>query len=225
MTTAQTILDTVRPLLIDPSKIRWSDDDLLRYMSDGQRTIAAMVPDAAADLAVVQLSAGTKQLLPSDGSTLMSVTRNMGTDGVTIGAAIRVTRRDLLDNVDANWHTKPSSTVVKHYIYDPRNNKTFYVYPPSPGTNYIEILYARQPQQLVAGTDVLVVTDDFIPPMVNYTLGMAYQMDADASDAGKAQAYMSAFVSFIQARTPAKLDVSPNLAVGPVNLQVPGAAA
>jgi hypothetical protein len=60
-TTSQSIIDKVRLLLVDPSGLRWSDDELRGWLNDAQLQTTVLKPDALSVTAVLTLDTGTLQ--------------------------------------------------------------------------------------------------------------------------------------------------------------------
>lgn len=151
---AQDIVDRAQIILQDTTAVRWPTLELIDWLNDGQREIALLRPEAFSTNTSMQLAAGTKQSLPSAGIRLLDVIRNMGTDGSTAGNAIRLVDREVLDAQIVGWHAATATAVVKHYIYDGRDPRKFYVYPPSLGTTYIEIIYSSSPSVTTASATI-----------------------------------------------------------------------
>jgi len=149
----QEILSRAAIILQDSTNIRWPFDELLRWLHDGQREVVLRKPDAYTKSEPLQLTVSeTKQSIPAAGIQLLDVVRNLGTTGTTPGRAITRTERYILDAQRPNWNTETGSSVVKHYMFDERNPKIFYVYPPQPATSpgYIEIVYSASPDPLIS---------------------------------------------------------------------------
>ena len=99
---AQHILSRVRNILQDNTGVRWTDGEMFDYLSDGQREIANLRPDATATHSNVQLATGTEQTIPTDGLRLLKLVRNMsgsGTDA-TGARSIRVVTEDSLNSTE-----------------------------------------------------------------------------------------------------------------------------
>lgn len=222
---ASEIITRVREILVDEADTqRWTDAELLRHLSDGQRTIASIFPDAATKVAAMQLAEGTRQSIPADGERLLSVYRNMGTDGATPGRAIRLIKRELLDDQNPNWHADSKVTTVYNYIFDPADEESFFVYPPSNGNGYVEINYCYNPPEIEELTDAIEVSDIYQTPLVDFILYKAMQKDSDfAAGMQRATAHMQAFLLFMQGTVKDK-ELNPNVALGPFNLDAKGAA-
>jgi hypothetical protein len=225
--TAQTILTRVRTQLIDElAQKRWTDDELMRWLSDGQRTLVAMDPALGSQTNALMLVPGTRQVLPTEAFMLLDIKRNMGRDGLTPGRVVTVISRENLDRVDPNWHASRRSDVTFHYIYDPKQPRAYYVYPPSTGFNYLEVSRATNPPDFTTPTDLMVIPDLYQTALFDYVMFRAHQKDSDyAAGESKAQAYLQLFQMFTAGHTEAVLDESPNKQLGPSDLADKGAAA
>jgi hypothetical protein len=225
--TASTILTRVRTQLIDElDQKRWTDEELLRWLSDGQRTLVALDPALGEVTTGLKLAVGAKQALPPNAFMLLDIKNNLGSDGATPGRAVTVISRENLDRVDPDWHASRRSDITFHYIYDPKQPKTFYVYPPSTGVAYLDISAAFTPPDFVAMTDEMLVPDLYQTALFDYVMFRAHQKDTDyAGGNDKAQMYLQLFQMFTGATTEAVLAESPNKQLGPSDLADKGAAA
>lgn len=195
------VVTRVSQLLQDTTHIRWPLDEKLQYITDACREVCFYKPDAYNKTDVMMLVAGTKQGIPSDGTMLLDVVRNMGVGGATPGIAPRVVSRDILDAQTPSWHTATPTVEVKHYTFDPQSQKTFYVYPPNTGTGSLEVVYAAEPEAAATGNS-LGLDAIWLPLVVNYVMYRCYSKDAEyAANASLAAAYYQAFNAQISART------------------------
>lgn len=178
------VISRVRAILNDEDATgyRWTNAELISWINDSQRVVAVFRPDACPGDAVVTLVAGTKQSIPTDGFRLLDVMRNIGSDGVTPGRAIRIVNRDLLDSYEPDWHSGTKQSTIKHFMNDERNPTVFHVYPPAVANTKVEVLYAKFPVTLTQTTDDLGVTDSYMEFLVNYTLFKSYAKDAEYSN-------------------------------------------
>lgn len=223
---ASTIIGRVRKQLIDEGSLkRWSDTELLSWISDGQRAIVAYAPSAYSKTEAVRLAVGTKQTIPPDGHMLLGLTRNMGLDGTTPGRAIRVIQRDAIDAFAPDWHRSQQTQTIQNFIYDPQQQTTYYVYPPSNGESYVEIIYSASPPELGSAGALISLPDLYQTPLFDYVMFRALQKDADFG-AGQAAAanYRALFEGFLQVAEAGELTENPNLGLGPANPGVKGAA-
>lgn len=226
MPKALEIIERVRAQLVDDGATpRWSDVELLRWLSDGQRAIALAVPSAVAKRAVIQLQEGTLQELPADAHLLLSVIRNMGADGSKPGRSVRLTTRELMDAVNPEWHSAPKSLTVENYVYDPQERTTFWVWPPSNGLTHVQVHYAYIPPELVSVQDNLAVSPIYTTALFDYVMFRAHQKDSEfAAGQALAQTYLQSFLLAIGARGAGEAEDNPNLQLTPFNPDVRGAA-
>lgn len=226
MSNASDIIDRVRDQLVDTDDVkRWSDTELLRWVSDGQRTIALAVPSAASKREVIQLAEGTLQELPDDAHLLLSVIRNMGTNGSTPGRAVRLVTREVMDAQNPDWHSTPAATVVRNYIFDTQERTSFWVYPPSNGQGYVQVNYAYVPDELASTDSELEIRDIWLTALVDYVMYRAHQKDSEfAAGQGVAAGYLQAFIAAVGARGNAESEENPNLQLAGFDPNVRGAA-
>ncbi len=196
------------------ANVRWPQSELLGWLNDGQREIVVLKPSASVTNVAVQLTANaTKQSIPAAGVQLIDVTRNMGSNGATPGNAIRLISREVLDAQVSDWHGAANAGGdIKHYVFDPRDPKTFYVYPKAPATPwYVEIVYSSAPADCASVTSAITVDDIYSNALVNYILHRSYSKDTKyAGNVQLAAAYYSAFANAIGAKAQAESAGNPN---------------
>ena len=219
-TTVTSILTNVSSLLQDTTNVRWTLAQLTVWLNDGQREIAVLKPNAYIKNSTVQLAAGTKQVVPSDGIYLIDIPRYLGTDGSTPSYAIKSISREILDNQVPDWHaTKYANVRPKHFIYDELDPKRFYVYPPqpSPGFGYVDVIYGAIPPD--AATNIT-LPDEYSPALVNYILYRAWTQDSEwANNQALAANYYDKFMTLLMGKAKGESDSSPNKALGPMESQ------
>lgn len=211
--TAASVIDRVSTLLQDKDHIRWPVAELLLWITDAQREVGSYKPDALVTTGVVPMVAGTKQSLPSNGIALIDVVRNMGANSTTPGRAPRLVMREILDAQLPNWHSDTTSAEVKHYVFDPANQRTFYVQPPQPSVSpgSLEVVYSAAPAAVTTEGQTLVLDDTWISAITNYVLYRAYSKDAEyAANANLAVAYYQAFIGQMTGRSQAEAMLDPN---------------
>lgn len=185
--TAANILARVNNILQNTGSIRWSSSEQLEYLSDGQREIAMIRPSATATHANIQLATGTEQSIPADGLRLFSVNRNMsGTAANATGArAISKVNLDVINSEEPSWHDSTVTgkaahgTVVKHYMFDDRDPRKFFVYPGVSGNAYAEVVYSKNPTALTSTSDTIQVDDMFVNALINFVLYRSYLKEGE----------------------------------------------
>lgn len=243
---------------INPQFTRWKERELVIWLNDAQRAIAKYVPFASIRIDSIKLAAGSRQsidsilaasLIPGDGSTptnvrgvmLADIIRNMGANGATPGAPIKVIPREVQDNIDPTWHVTPGTGVVDHFMYDPRMPKNFYVVPAVAAVaTWVEMAYSIAPTELpVPATDsatlytpgaanaatVISIDDLYIDDLVNYVCARAYLKDSEyANNQQLVQMYSGMFTSSLNAYVMAITGENPNISFLPFNPTLLGAA-
>lgn len=190
------IVDKVAQILNDLGVTRrWPTAELIGWLNDAQKAIVMYKPETGTLNSNIQLVSGSKQTIPTGGLSLVSVVRNMGAVGSTPGIPITRVGRDLLDATTPAWHNT-SGTEVKHYVYNPRDPKVFYVYPQC--TDYVEIEFISIPTIVGEGGNI-VVDDIYEPAIVDYVCHRALQKDAEFNNKGKVYEFKQAFLMDIGA--------------------------
>ena len=229
---AQQIIRRCVETLQDTTSIRWPVAELVRYLNDGQREVVLYRPDAMTTNATVTCVAGTRQTLPADGAKLIEVIRNARAAGTK--RAVRMVNREILDAQMPGWYAMAGVDDVLHFMYDPRDPRVFYVYPPATTNTQLDIVYAAYPTDIVEpadGATYTAVTGNISLPDIygnalqDYILYRAYTKDSEYAGNGQcAQAHYAAFANALGIEIKATVAVAPN-PVGntnrqPVNAQV-----
>ena len=214
---AQSIIRRCVETLQDNTSIRWPVSELVRYLNDAQREVILYRPDAAVTNASVPLVAGSRQNLPVGGTKLVEVVRNSaGTK-----RAVRMVNREILDAQLPGWHAQAGVTEILHYMYDPREPRVFYVYPPAAVTGAaVELSYASRPADIAepsegalytSVTGNLGIPDIYGNAVQDYVLYRAYTKDSEyAGNAARAQAHYGAFANALGVEVKATVAVAPN---------------
>ena len=219
--TVNSILEKVSRILQDATNVRWPQAELLDDLNDAQREVVLYKPQACVKNVSVLLSAGqTKQSLPSDAIQLIEVVRNMGSNGTTPGGAIRITSREVLDAQVPTWHSDANlAGTIKHYCFDARDPKTYYVYPKAPATTWnVDVVYSAAPTDCVLGGTIQ-IDDIYANALLNLMLYRAYSKDAEyAQNAQLAAAYYQAALASLGVKTQNEMSQNPNLSAGNPNV-------
>lgn len=190
---ASDVLTRARSVLQDETPVRWSDAELLRWLSDAMREVAVMVPECYVVTSNLKILANKlRQDLPATATRLFDVTRNMGVAGTTPGSVIRLIDRAVLDSMDPDWPTNTGSP-VEHYLYDYKQPLKFMVYPLQSADTYVEIVHGDVPPPVVALGDTIPVSDIYASALLDGVLFRAYSKDAEVGNMQAATAYKKLF--------------------------------
>lgn len=217
-TPAQHIIRRCVDTLQDNTSVRWPVAELVRYLNDGQREIVLHRPDAGLSSATISCVAGTKQSIPPNGAKLIEVVRNAKPGGTF--RAVRLINKELLEAQIPNWHTMTPQDEVLHFMYDVRDPKVFYVYPPATTNARLDITYSAYPTDIAeppdgstytAVTGNISVPDIYANALQDYILYRAYTKDSEyAGNAQRAQAHYAAFANALGVEAKATVAVSPS---------------
>ena len=225
LTTVGAIVAKARLILIDADGTRWTDTELISWVTDAERATVMAIPSAGAVVYVASLASGTRQSIPAAAYQLLSAKRNMASNGTTPGRAVRLANQELLDAFNPDWHSTTAEAVVQNYLFDPQDNKAFHVFPPNDGTGKLEIVYAVFPAVKTALTDVIDVADIYQPALINYVLYRAFQKDGDyTTGMSIAMNYLQLFITAIGATEQGSLSNNPNLGQGNFDPSAKGSA-
>lgn len=220
---AQSIIRRATDTLQDVTSVRWAVNELVRYLNDGQREIVLHRPDSMATTATVTCVAGTKQSLPSGGAKLIDITRNLASGSTKRG--VRMINREILDSQVPSWHNLTGNIETLHFMYDPRDPRVFFVYPPALTTTQLEVVYAAYPADITEPADGAVYTavsgnialpDIFANALLDYILFRAYNKDSEyAGNSQRSQGHYAGFATAIGIEVQATVGVAPNAVANP----------
>ncbi len=218
-TVASAIIANASTLLQDTTNVRWPTLELLAWLNEGQREIAAVKPNASITHGNIALIGGTKQTLPTGAISLIEIIRNRGSSGVSEGNAVRLITREILDAQIPDWHSVTATLVVKHYMYSPLSPRTFYVYPPMSSTAYVEGIYVSAPTDAATVAANIGVDDIYAPALLNYVMYRAHSKEAEyTANAALATAYYQTFQAQLGMKVTAESATNPNSMLGNPNI-------
>jgi len=219
---ARSIIHRATDILQDQTSVRWPVSELVRWLNDAQRTVVKVRPDATNTTTSMTLVAGSRQDLDNAGlspppAKLIEITRNTAT--TSSKQAVRLVDRRILDAQTPGWHNLTGSVNIVHYMFDARDPKTFYVYPPATSAAQLEVMYAAYPSDITEPADGsiwsavvgdLSMPDIYADDVLNLILYRAYSKDSEyAGNAERAASYLNAVVASLGAEISATMAVSP----------------
>lgn len=189
--TVQSIVNKARLVLQDPG-VRYLDAEMLAWANEGQLAIYAVRKDASTQSTIQTLVEGTKQSIATGAELLLDVVRAVSPSD-TPGRAIRRVEMTLLDAQAPNWHTDTPSAYVSEYMYDPREPKVFYVYPPATvGAKVLTKTSVPPTPAATIGANIS-IDDVYDPILVDYLLYRAYSKETEGALRDRAILYKQAF--------------------------------
>lgn len=206
------IITRARVVLNDADAVRWPDAEFVNWINDACRLIVLARPDAFVVNQAIPLVAGTKQSIAAQtppGLRVLDVVRNAPN-----GRAIRLVDREVLDSQNPNWHSATAAATT-NYVFDNRDPKNFYVYPPAVAAAQVEVIYSRMPVDITVATIAtadLSLDDIYLDPVLNLVLFRAYSKDADfAQNVQLAASYRAMAESLLGSKIGTDAKFSPDL--------------
>jgi len=226
-----------------PQYARHPERTLVRWLNDAQLAVYKYLPLAASRIDSIRLRVGALQSIetidpadcklfdgssptdPVKGMQFIRPWANMGDDGVTVGRAVRMVSRELLDAQDLNWQTK-SGTVIKEVVYDPETPKHFHINPPLSARKWMRFAYGAQPIAIPAGgapggevylvggasTVTISVDDEHTDVLTYYVMARSFMRNSqNAGDPAKVASFTGAWLQSMNSKIAAVTGNNPNL--------------
>lgn len=231
---AQSVIRRATDLLQDQTSVRWPVGELVRWLNDAQRAIIKVRPDVMNTVTSFRCSQGSRQSLNSPtavGGTaplspapakLIEITRNVAI--ASLKKAVRLVPRQILDAQTPGWHAITPVVDVLHYMFDPRDPRTFYVYPPASSAAELELMYSAYPTDIVepadgalygAVTGNLSLPDIYADDVLNLIMYRAYSKDSEyAGNAERAAGYLGVGKASLGEEIAATIAVKPQAKPG-----------
>lgn len=221
-TKAVDLIERASLVIQDTGFVRWTKKELLGWLNDACKEIVVHRPDASTLYSSFSTVEGTRQILPAAALRLIDVVRNVN------GAPITQVDRRILDEQLPTWHTVPTvpATAAEHFCYDPRDPKTFWLYPRVAAGIGVDVVYSTVPTEITSTTvlsdpndlsdiasTVIPLDDSFTNAILDYMLFRAFSKDTEyAGNMQRAAMHLQGFATTlgIKVRMDAALSPSPS---------------
>lgn len=187
-----TPLATAVQTLNDVGLVAYTEDELVSYGNDAIRTLTTLVPHLFYERGDVSCVTGeaAQSVSFSDALGLVSVDRVKG------GDAVHQADKTILDRYSPGW-MKATAAPAKNWLPHADSPVRFYVSPPAPANQVLEVTYVALPKTFVVDEDTgLPVT--LSPAISDYMTGMAMSKDDEHINAGRAQAFLASFIARVK---------------------------
>lgn len=205
------LINRVAVTIQDPTFVRWTQQELLDYLNDGQRQVVMFRPDAKTVNTTFTCAAQSKQELPANALRLVNVLRNQN------GRAITKIDRKILDVQLPAWmEANIGADGLKHFVYDALDPKVFYLYPKPAVTNVIELIYSTVPDKITisnfaSDTQVIGLDDIYANALMDYMTYRAYQKDSEYANVNRSQVYFQSFAGALGIKSQADGGLNENM--------------
>lgn len=199
----------------DPG-VRWPVTELQDWLNDAYREIILLRPDANSESDDFVCAAGTRQSLVArfpNALRLLDVVRNQH------NRAVRQIDRAILDDQRRGWHGETQTTLIEHFIFDPKLPREFLVYPPAQAGATLEVAFSSVPTShmlseaaLISAstTDTIKLVDSYANAILDYILYRAFTKDAEyAANFERAAAHYAAMQSSLGVKTQSDTAANP----------------
>jgi len=195
----------VYDLLADEEGVTWTEEELNRWLVEGELTIIQYRPDSSAVTEAIPLVAGVKQAIPSTAFRLLGIVRNES------GRAIRLVDQEIKDELDPDWYSALSTDVVREYVFDERTPKEFCVSPPSlGGVNVIAKISKKLPDYDFGSDPDTTIDDIYQSQLVDYAAYRCLsQSDESTAEFAKARSFYASFANSLGIKTKSDAGASP----------------
>ncbi len=201
------VVDIIRNVehVLQDTSIRWPRTELQNWINEAYLAIILLRPDANAKTGTFTCAAGSRQQLTAQfasGLKLLDITRNLA--ATSDKRAVRLVARSVLDDQRPTWHAEAGTVNIQHFMYDPRQPKEFFVYPPATTAAELEVIYADAVVSHTlsesaldptgSNTEVILLDDIYQSSITDWVLYRAYSKDAEyGSNEARAVASYNAF--------------------------------
>jgi len=216
------IIDRVETILQD-SNLRWPRLELQSWLNEAYLNIVLARPDSNAKTGTFTCAAGTRQQLTtvfSDALRLLDVTRNLATASNKRG--VRHVSRHVLDDQRPDWHAESETVNIQHWMFDSRQPKEFFVYPPASATAELEVVYTapvgahsmteNDLDPAGANATTILLDDIYAAVLVDWICYRAYSKDAEyGENTQRAQAHLQSFSTALGAKNEVDTAANPQV--------------
>lgn len=200
--TASELLDTVSRELEDPSNDTWGRYELLNFLNDGLRALAAIRPEEFVTTGVYQLEPGARQTIPLGVLSLFRPVCNTNATGSVRGRAIRQVTVESLDSASPNWRAATPGAVIRECAIPDITALEYWVSPPAQGGNYIELYVSKAPEILLNGS-AIPCSPDYYPALIDYVVYRALAKDSEyGAQDGRAENFYKKFLNLVAPPAP-----------------------
>ncbi len=185
--TPQDIIDRARITLNDLGAIRSDDPELLKWVNDALDAAHTLSPRQFYMVGEITCTAGeTIQRVCINGAgEIIDVIRVKG------GNAVTKMNKASLDSFMPAWH-QATAAAAQHWQRVENDPIRFYLYPPAPANQVLEILYLPSPAEYAIG-DTLPLPNAFMPAIHDFVVFRAQSKDDDFGEPEKSTAFLKLF--------------------------------
>lgn len=190
--TPQDVIDQARVILQD-SRVpyRYSDTVLLGFVNLSFKRLSMLRPDLFMKLGEIPTTANTAvQSMPSDSMRLSEIF------SVKDANAVTEVNRETLDRTVPNWVNETAGVPV-NFMRHNRNPNRYFLYPPPQAGVVLIGEYSASPPAYTISQTVDLLSDSYLPVIVDGTVYLAESVDNEHVNAGRAKLFLDSFTQAI----------------------------
>jgi hypothetical protein len=187
------VIPKVRTLLNDETTpYRWKDSELLGWVNECLDVLVDIRPDLFNSLGTHTCTTGSEQLLTFDRVRLFQeVARVVG------GNAVLPTDRTILDKFRPSWYMD-TPAAAQNWMLHPESFKKFYLYPPAPYGQEVEVRFVQAPTTLSSISDQIPLPENYAGAVTAYVVARAEAKDDEQINANRMQQFLSDFAGMVK---------------------------
>ena len=198
MALVSSILGRAGIILQDAGTVRWTTSELEGWFNDALRDLIIVEPTAHQKHATLTLVEGVIQTLTAEAVQLVDVLYNVDASDAP-ARQVRMVDRASLDASFPRWAEESPKEYVTNVMYDPKDRKVFFNYPPATTGCRLRAVYSYLPAAVTA-TSTVPVDDIYFSPLLDYVLYKAFAKESEQpASAQRAVAHFQAFTQGVQA--------------------------
>lgn len=189
--TLQPSIDAARTILNDTNSAsyRYSTADLLQYANDALDVALKLAPNFFYVWGDMVCEAGETLQAASFTDAHMVV------EGVRVknGAALRQFDKSTMDTYNPDWHNTTPAAATE-WCRSNDDPVRFWIYPPSPASQTLQVLYVKTPDEYAATDDTGLPTT-MQPAITDYVVYMAESRDDEHVNSARQQQFYQSFAA------------------------------
>ena len=184
------IITSVRRIVQDETATyRYSDTFLLGLCNQGLKRIQMLRPDLFSYMGTVSCTPGAVvQSGPADSMRIIEVYSVVG------GNAVTEVDRQVMDQNSPTWPIDAGGPAV-NWMRNVRTPNRFFIYPQAPTGQTLNVEYSQIPPIYDGATTVELLSDAYVPAMIDIVVFLAESIDNEHVTSGRAKLYHDLFMS------------------------------
>lgn len=160
---------------------------MLALVNQALKRMVVLRPDLFAIIGTVACTAGsTIQSTPTDSVRLIEVY------SIVNGGGVVEASREVLDQTIPSWRSDAAGAAV-NWMRNVRNPNNFFIYPKAPAAQVLTVEYSQSPPTYDADDDIALLSDAYMPVVVDITVFLAESIDNEAVTSGRAKLFQDSY--------------------------------